>query len=173
MDKNEEPKLFDERAFDDGPPDDELYNRIALPRITEIVHWFRKGWTERSVCAELEICPNTWRKWKKKHADFLELIQAARKQLTVNVENALYKRAVGYDYEEVRVEKMKDQIKTVKTKKHMPADPSSMFFWLNNRTPENWSDRKQIEIAAENAGAKTVADLVCQQPAVANERNMN
>ncbi|MBE0666686.1 MAG: hypothetical protein IH593_03340 [Bacteroidales bacterium] len=35
-------------------------------------------------------------------------------------------------------------VKTRKTTKHLAADPTSMIFWLKNRRPDLWKDRREI-----------------------------
>lgn len=32
-----------------------------------------------------------------------------------------------------------------RTSKHLPSDATSMIFWLKNRQPDRWNDRKQVE----------------------------
>ena len=58
------------------------------------------------------------------------------------VENALYKRAVGFEYEEVETlyeevngEKKK---KVKRIKRTALPDTSAIIFWLKNRKPEQW-----------------------------------
>lgn len=72
------------------------------------------------------------------------------------MENALLKRALGYDYEEVVTEVedvptgkvdpngqpvMKQRKHVRKTKKHVPGDTLAMMYWLKNRRPDKWRDK--------------------------------
>ena len=66
------------------------------------------------------------------------------------MENALHKRAVGYEYEEVTQEifEMPDgtQRKHIrKTKKFIPPDVVAQIYWLNNRRPEKWRNKPTVE----------------------------
>ncbi len=65
--------------------------------------------------------------------------------LDVRVENALLKRALGYDYTETRYEETDKGSKTVKVTRHQPADPRAAIFWLKNRRPDKWSDKQLLE----------------------------
>jgi hypothetical protein len=61
------------------------------------------------------------------------------------VENKLYQRAIGYNYEETSTEKDGDRVKTKKTIKEMPPDVTAQIFWLKNRLPAKWRDKQEID----------------------------
>ncbi len=61
------------------------------------------------------------------------------------VENALLRRAVGYEYTETRVEESDKGSKVTEITKHMPPDTKAAIFWLKNRQPGRWSDRQILE----------------------------
>ena len=79
------------------------------------------------------------------------------------MENALLKRALGYEYQEVTRERTvikddKGQIVTdihgfpcykmvvVKTvKKEVAPDTTAQIFWLKNRKPEKWRDKQEVQ----------------------------
>lgn len=80
------------------------------------------------------------------------------------MENALLKRALGYDYEEETTEieevpsgkvdamgkpimKTKRHIKRIK--RHVPGDPAAQIFWLKNRKPDRWRDKPEVPISNE------------------------
>ncbi|CAI3601335.1 hypothetical protein CNEO2_2630002 [Clostridium neonatale] len=66
----------------------------------------------------------------------------------IQVENALLKRALGYKYDEVTKELNEDtgelEVTKVVTKEVQP-DTTAQIFWLKNRKPEDWRDRKEVE----------------------------
>lgn len=62
------------------------------------------------------------------------------------MENALLKRALGYDYEETTTDIQEttdgQQRKHIrKVKKHVPGDVLAMMYWLKNRRPDKWRDK--------------------------------
>jgi len=65
--------------------------------------------------------------------------------LDSRVENALLKRALGYEYTETRYEETDKGEKRVEVTKHVPPDPRAAIFWLKNRRPDKWSDRQVLE----------------------------
>lgn len=50
----------------------------------------------------LEINPDTWYRYMKKHPILYELVQASKSVMDNKVENALLKTALGYEYEEIK-----------------------------------------------------------------------
>jgi hypothetical protein len=99
------------------------------------------------------IALSTLSEWKKKYTEFSGALKEGKSQANAEVENALYKRAVGYDYEEVKVVAVpeskkpsgkKEILKIEKTVKHVPADVAAIKLWLKNRT-DHWRDVQEIE----------------------------
>lgn len=86
--------------------------------------------------------------WKSRFSAFSAALKKGKAPVDLEVENALLKRALGYDYEETVTEVYDDQNgvqrKHVRRiKKHMPSDPASMFFWLKNRRPDRWREKPE------------------------------
>lgn len=62
------------------------------------------------------------------------------------IEEALFRRAHGYDVEEtVREESEKYGAKTRVTRYHIPGDVRAQIFWLRNRRPEKWRDKPESD----------------------------
>ena len=62
------------------------------------------------------------------------------------VENALLKRALGYEFDEVK-EKYEDGVLTERiiTRKEVVPDTTAQIFWLKNRKPKDWRDKINYE----------------------------
>ena len=61
---------------------------------------------------------------------------------SISVENALLKRALGYDYEEVKTETENGVVTKVTTiTKQVVPDVTAQIFWLKNRRPDKWRDK--------------------------------
>jgi len=77
----------------------------------------------------------------------------------MEIENALYRRATGYEYEEVKtyikLEGGREVKYTEKTKKHLPPDVAACFILLKNKDKGNWSDNPmRVDIDREMADFK-------------------
>ena len=78
-----------------------------------------------------------------------EALKKGKEIVDIQVENALLKRALGYEYMEERVEiSEKDGRKVIQMTKTVPPDTTAQIFWLKNRRPDQWRD-KPVEGAPE------------------------
>ena len=92
-------------------------------------------------------------------SDIGEAIKKGKAPVDFEVENALLKRALGYDYEETITEVYGDGKKHVKkVKRHVPPDVGAICFWLKNRKPEKFRDRPDAEKKPEE-GVKVIIDV--------------
>lgn len=62
------------------------------------------------------------------------------------MENALLKRALGYEYDEITYENG-EEVKRVT--KQVAPDITAQIFWLKNRKPQQRRDTKDIEHSGE------------------------
>lgn len=110
--------------------------------------WARDGLTDEQIAKNAGINPATLYVWQKKYPDISESLKRGKEVVDRQVENALLKRALGYEYEEVK-EKFEGDVMTERTitKKEVVPDVTAQIFWLKNRKREVWTDRKNIEIS--------------------------
>ena len=75
-----------------------------------------------------------------RQSEELRKVCAVSKDITdSNVEDALYRRACGYDYTEEVWELVEGQMTLVRQfVKHMPPDVKAILAWLYNRRPNVW-----------------------------------
>ena len=94
-------------------------------------------------------------------------MEKEKEVVDIEVENALLKRALGYEYIEERVESGKDGnkkfIKTVQVTKHVPPDTTALIFWLKNRRPKNWRDKQQLEHSGSIEAPNPFAGLTTEE----------
>lgn len=125
------------------------WNTVILPKLSDIKDWLVNGATVREVCKRLEISPDTWYRYCREHEILMELVTMGRSVLCNEVEKSLLKLCCGYDYEELKtiVEEDKNGKKRTrieKIKRHQPPSAQAISFFLRNRMPEEWSDKKEI-----------------------------
>lgn len=118
--------------------------------LIKIEGWARDGLTDEQIARNMGISPSTLYEWKKKYPEISEVLKKGKEVVDRQVENALLKRALGYDYEEVKtlIEDVdgKKKKKVEKTVKHIVPDVTAQIFWLKNRKPEIWRDRRENEM---------------------------
>lgn len=111
--------------------------------------WARDGLTDEQIAHNIGIHVSTLYEWKKKYEEFDEALKRGKEVVDREVENALLKRALGYSYDEIteiREEGVLIQKKVVK--KHIVPDTTAQIFWLKNRRPDIWRDKKDIDMNA-------------------------
>ena len=110
--------------------------------LTLLEGWARDGLTDEQIAGNIGINTSTLYDWKNKFPKISEALKKGKEVVDIQVENALLKRALGYEFQETRVEKSdKDGTKIIQTLKHIPADTTAQIFWLNNRRPDKWRDK--------------------------------
>lgn len=118
-----------------------------------------RGATDEEMAQSFGITRRTFARWKTQHTSLAEAIEKGKARADAKVERALYKRALGYDYEEEEkvVEMDKNgNVKPVKirtVKHHVPPDVGAMCFWLKNRAPDEWADRPHGTMEIEDTDA--------------------
>ncbi|MBO5959308.1 MAG: helix-turn-helix domain-containing protein [Lentisphaeria bacterium] len=114
--------------------------------LTVIEGWARDGLTDEQTAHNMGISYTTLKDWINKFPAISTALKKGKAPVDIQVENALLKRALGYEYEETITEmeevsggKPKKHIR--KVTKHMPPDTTAQIFWLKNRRPDRWRDK--------------------------------
>ena len=127
--------------------------------LLKIEGWARDGLTDEQIAHNIGIVPSTLYEWKKKYLEISEALKRGKEVIDRQVENALLKRALGYEYEEVKqiVEKDetgKDRKRIEKTTKQVIPDVTAQIYWLKNRKPEQWREKREVEISNTQSSNK-------------------
>ena len=141
---------------------------------------FREGLSIPQVCRYLGISEQTFYKWKSTYPEFEAATVEGREAADYAVENALYRKAVGFAYTEKKIIERNGEIvqKEIYQKQALP-DSTACAIWLNNRQPEKWkkepnpnnSTQKAIEINVINA--KEVSRKTKDRKEVERKNNLN
>lgn len=122
--------------------------------LQRIEQWARDGLTEEQIAGNIGICRDTLTEWKKRFSVISDAIKRGKAPVDFEVENALLKRACGYEYEEKRTDA---KGKTVTITRHVPPDVAAGIFWLKNRRPDRW--REKPAPPQENGGNELLRSL--------------
>ena len=130
--------------------------------------WARDGLTDDQIAAKMGIHPATFYRWQADHCELRDAIKRGKAPVDIEVENALLKRARGgFEVKEKRVERWKDangneREHTVIITREVPPDVTAQIYWLNNRRPDIWRNRKAVDVTTngvDEALAKAQAIL--------------
>ena len=126
--------------------------------------WARDGLTDEQIAHNIGINVKTLWDWKTRFDPICNAIKRGKAPVDIQVENALLKRALGYEYEEVTTEitetpyidrrgkeRVRKQKHVKKTKKIVLPDTTAQIFWLKNRRPDKWRDKREEAVSIHNA----------------------
>lgn len=124
--------------------------------LLQLEAWARDGLTEEQIAHNMGISRKTLYEWKSKYSDICDTLKRGKEVVDIQVENALLKRALGYSYKEVTREKVfnletgqYELIPTKEVTKEVVPDTTAQIFWLKNRRPEQWRDKRDVSVEGE------------------------
>lgn len=105
--------------------------------------------TEEQIATTLGISMSSWKRYKKKNEPLRTKLQRGKKELVIDLRSALIRKALGYDYTEV---KEKQEIvngsltvtESLKITKHVQPDVAAINLLLKNYDRENWANDPQM-----------------------------
>lgn len=124
-----------------------LYHSNVKPRLEEIKAWCRDGYTDKVICEALQISVTSFCKYKNEYPELVKALKVTKDIADQNVVNSLYKRAMGYEFEELKEKGTIDKDgkftvdKNERTTKQIAPDVTAQIFWLKNRRPDLWRDK--------------------------------
>lgn len=137
---------------------------LQADNLLRLQAWARDGLSDEQMAHNIGITTTTLYDWKKKYPAFSEALACGKEVVDIEVENALLKRAKGYDYIETTSELIADKNAknkavmkvTKRVTRHVPPDVKAIVFWLTNRKQE-WRDKQEKELSG-NIGINLVVD---------------
>lgn len=115
--------------------------------------WRRDGLDFDQIAKNMGISRSTLSLWREKFKDISDALKKGSEVSTYEVENALYKSALGHYVEEIDVIENEDNQgrKTVtkhKRRRYIPPSITAQIFILKNRRTDVWRDKQIIENTA-------------------------
>jgi len=146
----------------------EVYKEVILPRLDEIRAWAIMGKSAMEICKLLDIRVSTFY-YMLNNVNNLAL-KDAWENLTIvndiNVEKALYNRAVGFTSVARKSQKIKserwvngkkvidEKIEYYDEETYYPPDIQAIKFYLTNRSPTKWRENQPEEMDVNELLAK-------------------
>jgi hypothetical protein len=84
--------------------------------------WARDGLTNEQIAHNIGISRETLNVWTKKYSDISDALKKSKDVVDRQVENALFKKACE-------------------------GDTTAMIFWLKNRRPNDWRDKRETQLS--------------------------
>jgi len=122
--------------------------------------WARDGLSDVQIAEKIGIACSTLYAWQNTYSEFSEALKKGKEVADIEVENALFKRAIGYEVDETTTE---DGVITKIVRKHIQPEVGAIAFWLKNRKPKVWQDRQELAHSGRIDGANALANLSEEQ----------
>lgn len=134
--------------------------------VEQVEKWSWLGATNDKMAEFLNVTVTTFKMWMNTYPDFAAAVKKGREDADAAVIKSLYRRATGYSCTEIVEDHTKarpvqeglevdeegdlevnvENKPTIRvTKKEIAPDPISMIFWLKNRRPDEWRDKRHVD----------------------------
>ena len=147
------------------------YEQWLTPEgLLKIEGWAKDGLTMEEIAACMNVSRSTLNEWAKKYSDISDTLKKNKEIADRKVENSLYERALGGLHKVLKAFKVKEtyyddhgrkcekeHIETAEEEIYIPGDTTAQIFWLMNRKPEVWKNKKLVEA---EVGTKKLEDLI-------------
>ena len=122
--------------------------------LLKVQGWARDGLSNEQIAHNIGINKDTLYEWQKRFSDFSDALKKGKEVVDREVENALLKRAMGYEYDEVTQEPVTDKDTgvtemrvTKRVTKQIVPDVTAQIFWLKNRKPQEFRDKHDVDLS--------------------------
>lgn len=117
--------------------------------------WARDGLTNEEIAERVGIDRRTLTRWRSKYKLIDDAVKRGKELVDIEVENSLFKNAMGYYAEEEKIYiSQVDGEEVVKReifKRYIKPDTTAQIFWLKNRKPDEWRDKpKELKLTTED-----------------------
>lgn len=128
---------------------------LEKDKLTLLEAWARDGLTDEQIANNMGISVASLYNYKNQHLEILNALKKGKEVVDIEVENALFKKCIGYTvpikktFKVKRIEYNEDgkkikeyeELVTGYDDMHIPADTTAQIFWLKNRKTDKWRDK--------------------------------
>ena len=126
--------------------------------------WARRGLTLEEVAKQIGISRKTLHEWINRFGDIRDALKGrARECACAEIENAMHEHAKGHiakvkkafklrhiDYDENgRKKREYETVELHEEEIYIPPDTTAGIYYLNNRCPERWSNKQEVNLDAK------------------------
>lgn len=109
-----------------------------------VTSWRRNGITLNEIRERIGIAQGTFDAWRQESKELDDALMLTDDLVDGMVEGSLFKRAMGYDYEEetYTIDETGRKVLARVVRKHVPADVKAIAMWLYNRRQDFWRSQQ-------------------------------
>ena len=120
----------------------ETYVKPLLPQITK---WAKSGATVKEIARACGVATSTFCDYQNKYPELTEALRTGRQTVVLEIKASLYKKAIGFEYEEKRgIQKNGETVSVEVYKRYSPPDVTAAAMMLRN-LDKDWRDKDQTQ----------------------------
>lgn len=116
--------------------------------------WARSGLTDEKIAKNMGISCSTLYQWKRDYLEISEALKESKEVADFEVENSLFNLATGFVDSEG---------------KWHPPNITAIIFWLKNRKPQEWREKREIHEGEEQKEGLSPMEQLVQSLTKAEE----
>lgn len=147
--------------------------------LTRLKGWARDGLTDEQISTKIGINRTTLYKWIDRFSDIGDALKQGKEPVDIDVEDSMLKSALGQYVTVKKPMKLKtekrlrkkdkdgreyetgviveEHIEYVDEQVYIPPNITAQIFWLKNRKPEQWKDKREQVVSTKDG---MLADLI-------------
>lgn len=118
------------------------------------------GATDADLADFFKVNTSTIWRWSCQFEDFCSSLKTGKDVADGLVERSLYQRAMGYEFDTVKVLQYEGKPVVIPYREKVVPDTTACIFWLKNRKPEQWRDRVEHIGNVKHEVTKVVREIV-------------
>lgn len=130
--------------------------------LIRIEGWARDGLIDKQIATNIGIAERTFCDWKERYPSIAAALKKGKAPVDLAVENAMYRSATGFKQtvkepmrlRRVRYEDKKrieeEYIEMVEREIYIAPNVTAQIYWLKNRRPDKWRDRREVDVTNNN-----------------------
>ena len=142
--------------------------------LLKITGWARDGLIDKQIAHNMGVSYTSLREWKNQFPAIAEALRKGKEVVDREVENALFKSAIGYtqtirkpvkvrdvEYDPETGRKVREVERWVAVEEeiHVPPQVTAQIFWLKNRKPDQWREKNDLTLTPSNGVLESLIDL--------------
>lgn len=142
--------------------------------LLKITGWARDGLIDKQIAHNMGIGASTLREWKGTFPEVAEALRKGKEVVDREVENALFRSAIGYtqtirkpvkvrdvEYDPETGRKVREIERWVAVEEeiHVPPQVTAQIFWLKNRKPDQWREKNDLTLTPSNGVLESLIEL--------------
>ena len=120
---------------------------LTEEKLKLLQEWGKNGLTNSQIAKNMGVSERTLYGWLKRYKVLSDNLNSGKALADREIENSLYKRALGYEIQEekITIEELNGVVKKKKQiiKKHVPGNVTAQIFWLKNRKSKEWRNNEE------------------------------